>query len=507
MLTMHKTHLFTYWQYGIYNKAFNDLLQLLNVDNCCYLYEDRSDYREDIGFYPIYLYEGLSYYRSAVITHELDDEILKAMRPYEPVAMDIINRWRRSLTVKDSYLELKEIYIILLRFWNNLIQEHKINLAIITIMPHIPQEYIVYALCKVYSIPVIIQTVIPFSKGEKINYLLKPSIESLDEHFESRYKKLLQENITYDASSNILVPYLARYFEQYDSDNIIRNDKRVVYYNEKNTPIARIDKYIQRAIIYIKRMDYAILMNKIKYLIKIRIETHSILKEIEHLECDAEYTNKYYFFALHLQPEASTLPGSGTVFTNQLLAIRLLSKHLPQDTLLYVKEHPAYWMQKERLESIYESRNIDFYKEICSLRNVKLIKHTIPSQLLISNSIGVVTVTGTVGFEALFVGKPVIIFGTTFYMRHPSVFFIRTNADCKYALHYIANHSFVFDKYELILYLKALEKYVVPLGAREQNFVDNGTPVVSDDDRLFLVNKIFEFYREFYGECSNAMYK
>ena len=503
-MTSPKIHLFTYWQYGVNNKAFNDLLTLLNVESCCYLYEDENDYRKSDGFYPIYLYEGLEYYKSAEISYELDDQILTAMRTYEPIAMNIINRWRRSFTTKESHTELNKIYFILVRFWNNLIKKRKINLAIIETIPHTAHEYIVYALCRVYSIPVIIQTIVPFSKGEKINYLLRPSIESLDMGFDARYEKLKRTKAFFKEPSDVLMPALARYFEQYSTNNIAQNDRRVVFYNEKSTWIARVNKYINRARIYVKRTNYAILVNKIRYLIKIRLETNALLKKIEQFECDAEYDKKYYFFALHFQPEASTLPGSGTVFTNQILAIRLLAQSLPEDTLLYVKEHPAYWMQKGRLESIHESRSIDFYKEISSLRNVKFIKHTCPSQSLISNSIGVVTVTGTVGFEALFMGKPVLTFGTAFYVKYPSVFFIRTSSDCQYALNYIANNSFEFNKHELVVYLKALEKYVIPMGTREQNFIDNGTPIVSDDDRVLMVNKIFEFYCEFFKADSNA---
>ena len=48
------------------------------------------------------------------------------------------------------------------------------------------------------------------------------------------------------------------------------------------------------------------------------------------------------------------------------------------------------------------------------------------------------------------------------------------------------------------LYLKAIEKYVVPLGANEKNFQDNGTPVVDKEDRQNLVDKIISFVREYY---------
>lgn len=500
---MNKTlRLFTYWQFGINNDAFNYLMSKLDIEFCAYLYEDIEDLRKDnIRFFPIYLYEGLSYYKNGRIKYELDDEILKAARPYESTAMDIINRWRRSYITKESYMSIKELYVILMRFWNNFIKEHKINFVIITIIPHIPSEYLVYVLCQIYKIPVIILNNFLGIKGEKINYILKPSIEHLDLNFDIRYltlKKTYNKNKVHIE----LASELERYFEQYQINNV-KTDKIIVFLNEKNNLKELILKYLERIKIYLKRSDIKILLNKIIYLAKIRIETYFFLHKVSGLEHEADLCKKYYLFALHLQPEATTLPGSGTAFTNQLLAIRLISNNLPNDTFLYVKEHPSYWLQKERLESVYESRNIEFYKEINSLRNVRLIKHTYLSQDLMKNCLGVVTITGSIGFEAIFAGKPVLVFGYAFYQSYPSVFFIKTNNDCKRALEIIAKTKFSFNEESIRVFLKALEKYVIPIGVREKRGTDNGMPGVSDQDRKNLVNKIIEFYDEFYLNSKN----
>lgn len=493
---MKEIKLLTYWQYDIDSKEFDILLKKLNVVTCTYLCEDKSNIRKHKGFRPIYLYSGLKFYENADITYELDDEIVKKMFPYECTAMDIVNRWRRSYSFKDSYSEIKRIYKILLRYWNNYILENGINMLILTIMPHIPCTYIPYALCQIYNIPTIVQGIIPFSKGKKINYILKPSIENMDKHWNDRFISL-QEKYRHDDENTIpVMDELDRYFDQYNISN--KGKDNVIYYNEKNRIADIISKYGERAQIYIKRKDYKILMNKLKYLFITRTQTNQFLKRIEKLEEEVDLNRKFYFFALHLQPEATTLPNGGT-FSDQLMAVRLLAKNLPDDTYLYVKEHPSYWIQKGRLESVYESRSIQFYKEIKSLKNVKLIKHAYSSQELLQRCNAVVTITGTVGFEALFLDKPVLLFGHTFYENYSYVFSIKTAQECKKAIEQISKNKFKFDKKEMKIYLKSIEKYVVPMGANEKNFKDNGTPVVDKVDRNNIVNKITNFCQEYYS--------
>ena len=489
-----RINLLTYWQYGINTIEFENMLADLDVQACCYLYENQEDYREDLSFCPIYLYNGLSYYKNADIENELDDEILQKMVPYECTGMDIVNRWRRSFSNNENYASIKDMYYIFLRFWNDYIIKNKINLLILNIFPHIPAEYIPYAICKARNIPVIIQGVIPFTAGEKTNYILQPGIEEIDINFYQRYQEIKKEYQNIDPHI-YLCNELQRYFEQYVPNK--RVDRKVIFYNEKNGVVDIFKSYLTRVAIYLKRNDLSILWNKMKYLLKIKIESGHFLKQVSLMEESADLNRKFYIFGLHLQPEATTLPGGGN-FSNQLLAIRMLSKYLPEDTYLYVKEHPSYWIQKGRLESVYESRSIQFYQEIKSLKNVILVSHSIESEKLLEKCMAVVTVTGTIGFEAIFRGKPVLTFGPTFYEYYPSVFRIKTNTDCEKAILKISTAEFTYDVKEVAMYLKAIEKYIIPMGMNEKSFTDNGVPGVDELDKRRLVEKIKEFFREYY---------
>lgn len=73
--------------------------------------------------------------------------------------------------------------------------------------------------------------------------------------------------------------------------------------------------------------------------------------------------------------------------------------------MLYVKEHKA---------SIGD-RGQAYFKDLMLYPNIRLISPFVSGVELAQKSRFVATVTGTVGFEAIALNKPVLIFGDTFY--------------------------------------------------------------------------------------------
>lgn len=115
-------------------------------------------------------------------------------------------------------------------------------------------------------------------------------------------------------------------------------------------------------------------------------------------------TAKYYFYPLHLEPEASLMI-SGQRALNQMSLIQRVASQLPIGVKLYIKEHPTMlgW------------RDISFYKSLMKIPNVKLVDPSIKASELIKGSSAIFTVVGTVGWEAINLKKPVLIFGEAFY--------------------------------------------------------------------------------------------
>lgn len=137
----------------------------------------------------------------------------------------------------------------------------------------------------------------------------------------------------------------------------------------------------------------------IKY--KIKEKLFNSLGYFEKPEIGKE---KFIFYPLHYQPEASTLI-YGKYYVNQINLIENLAKSLPANYMLYVKEHGRN----------AGARPFGYHNQIKKLPNVRLLSPKLNPFNLIEKSSLIVTITGTIGFEALIRGKPVITFGDVYY--------------------------------------------------------------------------------------------
>lgn len=156
--------------------------------------------------------------------------------------------------------------------------------------------------------------------------------------------------------------------------------------------------------------------------------------------------SKYYVYPIHYQPEASTVVGS-PFYTDQLNIITNLAFSLPSGVKLVVKEH----LSNVGLPTI------EFYKVIKSLPNVVLVWHEENIKNLIKKSLGVITLTGTAGFEALLLDKPVYYFGDVFYTYHPNAMRI---SDWKMCKEQLSNPRMNCD-YDNAAFLVAYRRYTI----------------------------------------------
>mgnify|MGYP001193353525 CR=1 FL=1 len=122
---------------------------------------------------------------------------------------------------------------------------------------------------------------------------------------------------------------------------------------------------------------------------------------------------KFVYFPLQLEPER-TLFIPAPYYSNQLEVIKNVARALPVDYKLYVKEHP--------MQVIYGWRDTEFYKNIMNLPNVELIHLNTSNKLLLEKCSLVITITGTLGLEAAYNGKPSIVLSDTIFSELPSVY-------------------------------------------------------------------------------------
>lgn len=124
--------------------------------------------------------------------------------------------------------------------------------------------------------------------------------------------------------------------------------------------------------------------------------------------------DSFLLYPIHFHPESSTSILAGT-YLNEYEVIRNIAFSLPQGLKLYVKDHISSWG--------YPS--LDFYNKIKKLPNVRLLHPNEPTKLLIKKSCAVITLTSTVGYEAVLLGKKVFLYGKVFYDFHRNVVLVR----------------------------------------------------------------------------------
>lgn len=108
----------------------------------------------------------------------------------------------------------------------------------------------------------------------------------------------------------------------------------------------------------------------------------------------------YVFFPLHTEPEASVGQASPEYFY-QHAAIAALSRDLPAGVRLAVKE---------TIHGVGR-RPANFYDQIAELKNVVWLDMMEFGLEVVRHARAVATITGSAGFEAAVLGKPVIAFG------------------------------------------------------------------------------------------------
>lgn len=120
---------------------------------------------------------------------------------------------------------------------------------------------------------------------------------------------------------------------------------------------------------------------------------------------------RYIVYPIHFQPEASTLV-QAPLYVDQLALITDIARSLPIGHRLYVKEHLS---NRGR-------RPLGFYEAIRKVPGVRLLGPDVDTWELIKSAAAIAVITGTMGWEGLLYGKPVITFGNVFYNVLPHVY-------------------------------------------------------------------------------------
>jgi hypothetical protein len=147
--------------------------------------------------------------------------------------------------------------------------------------------------------------------------------------------------------------------------------------------------------------------NRPVFIVNIVNYTNSVLHSYDKIPEDHEIV----FYPLHYEPEASILY-MAEYSEDQIGLIRNLAKCLANNQILVIKEHPQ---QPGMLLS-------KSYRQLRKrLSNIAFLPAEYPTKKLIQSSELVITQTSTAGWEAIILGKPVVVMGKVFYDNYPKV--------------------------------------------------------------------------------------
>ena len=363
----------------------------------------------------------------------VDEQLIKEMAPY---AHECIMVMSRNMAYKD-YLSRVNFYYDCLRFWNGILDTYGINLYITESVAHELHGMMVYYLCKVKKIPTII-----LSDAALPGYsLLSGSIESV---------KPYKTHINDTELSEITRSFLEKYMEHTAdiTPEYAKPNSKAMVQHIKNKKCHELSIF--------RRMSYGLLVlfqsvfqtkssRLIRFLIKQQGKDYlgTYREALSYYKQHAGRMIKgecFFYVPLHMQPEQSTLPMAG-IYENQLLYIKMLSYFIPDGYYIYVKEHPgeinANWAYPH-------FRDVRYYEALTKIKKVRLISVEEDSYKLLENCVAVAIATGTVGFEAIFRDKQVLMFGSRVFQNAPGVIRIHTLDDCKTAVDQVIKNAGTF---------------------------------------------------------------
>ena len=172
-----------------------------------------------------------------------------------------------------------------------------------------------------------------------------------------------------------------------------------------------VHSLISRIPIIVKELTGRDELHGLKTSLLIKMYVRNLLRKYSKKQVTiTELKRKYVIYFLHVQPERS-IDVMAPNFVNQIEVIKQIRRSLPWEISLLVKDHPAS-------DGAQSSR---FYSELKKISGVEFVNASVDSRELILKSISVITITGTVAYEAALLNKPAVMFGNLFFSHLPLI--------------------------------------------------------------------------------------
>lgn len=418
-----------------------DLIGLISLQN--YLNEHQVVFIDQKAIYR------QSSLQSASNPHLPPAHIIEKMRPIEAACLKMMDRNYKSPIRYRRYDFRKRAYLAQLASAYSLLKINKFDQLLFSLTPHNTFDYILHHLAQHLGLRssffAQIQVKDTYFHADDIERIYHQILPALEQSSSADLPQHLEDEIADRKGTS--KPFYMTHANLSWKEIIYRKQKRIL----------RRDSYIQ--------------------------PIFAIPGYLAYLSCpklSGPPTSKYIYFALHFQPEATTSPMGG-IYVDQYFAIITLARSLPEGIDVIVKEHPRqrFWQ-----------RTPEFYRVLKVEKNVKFAGKKVDSLSLIKNSLAVATITGTVGWEAVFNKKPVLIFGNVFYRFLKGVVFVTDQETISEAIAHIQANTFQFaSDQEIREYLEAIHR-VGYTGVVDAEYFRNSR--FSKEDSTETLGKILE---------------
>ncbi|MSR78364.1 MAG: hypothetical protein EXS63_09120 [Candidatus Omnitrophica bacterium] len=311
-------------------------------------------------------------------------------------------------------------------------------------------SYLIYQIGKKRGLPV-------WSLGSlKINHRLSIYDDCLDrrDKVENAYQELKKLPLTFE-EKKLAEDYLHQYTHHYEPLLYLKTRSKVPDLSLKMlTEWLRLSLHHLKDPLDVTRMSFGELARSRVF----RVVRHYAGK-VSGLFEKPVAGEKYVFFPLQVQPERSTLI-LAPFHCDQLALIENISKSLPVGYRLYVKDHPIFLGR----------RPLGEYQRLKKIYNVRLLDASLPSFEIVKNASLVMTISNTIGIEAIFLERPLIVMGDTFYRHYDNALYVDQVKQLPEKIKTLID-TFKPDREDLLRFINALFKGSYPGTRRQPNAV------------------------------------
>ncbi|USZ71466.1 hypothetical protein [Natronosalvus halobius] len=411
----------------------------------------------------------------------LDSEVLNRFQEYESIVLKMMDRMDAGNVTGGDFTHSDRVrhYHRQLSYWIHVVDNISPDVVIFGAAPHSIYDYLLYAICEQRDIETVIftHTSLPdrfcvrkgihesptqFEKTDIDDSKLSPDLEEHVQKLRGKYSQAEPEYMQEDARRTDLSRLITYGLEIEKAINkllklpLLLREKPKAYIKKSGKPIEKSRVRFWEWELYRVRARY--------YRRRLRLQ-------YQKYTIEPDYSTKYIYFPLHYQPERTTSPEGGQ-YVHQYLAVELLAGSLPDGISVYVKEHPSQFSSRLKGE---QGRQSHYYEDLNTISSVELISLNSEPFELIDNAMGVATVTGTAGWEALVRGTPAITFGSAWYRDAPGCHHVKTRDQISNAVEDILRKDTITNR--------AIDNFVSNI----ESYVYHGSLNTSNEENVYTL--------------------